>query len=188
MSCCMYASHSYARSASTKRLPMSRAMAASTRFHGSVCPPGTHGMLPSRVCTDAIASMVRATSASARMPGTCGSKLRSVKRTFSPSRSGRRDLLAVQHNALSQHRVERALGHPRPFRVALDEHAQEVVVALDRRGVGVVEAAHALQPPVRRVERVRVVRAAQVEAGPLELLLQVVLAVHAHVAAGRVVI
>ena len=56
------ASHAYARAASSWRPPTSRAMAASTMFHGSVLPPTTQGMWPSGACTRAIASTVRCRS------------------------------------------------------------------------------------------------------------------------------
>jgi hypothetical protein len=46
------------------------AIAASTRFHGSVCAPGVHGMLPSGSWTDAIASTVSRSSAAVTMPST----------------------------------------------------------------------------------------------------------------------
>src|SRR3954466_15129860 len=173
----MRASHSYARSASANRFPTSSAIAASTKFQGSVWPPGTHGMFPSGCCTHAIPSIVCAISSGVMMPGTSGSSLRM-----------RRDLFSVQHDALAEHRVERALESCRPLRVALDAHAEELVVALHRDRVGVVETERALQPPVRRVERVRVMRSALVEARALDLQLEFVLAVDAHVPTGRVVI
>src|SRR5690242_4107908 len=130
---------------------MSSAIAASTRFHGSVWPPGTHGMLPSGCWTDAIASTVCATSSPVMIPATSGS-FTSAKAALPPLGGGRRHLLAVHDEALAEHGVERALGHPRPARVVLDEMAEEVVVALHRRRVGVVEPVRALQPPVGRVE------------------------------------
>src|SRR6476660_9822443 len=143
-------------------------MAASTRFHGSVWPPGTHGMLPSGCCTAAIASTVCATCAPVRMPATSG-VFSSPKAALPPFRARRWDLLAVHDQALAEHGVERALGDAGPTRVVLDEMTEELVVTLDRRRVGVVEAVRALQPPVRRVEGVRVVRAPQEAAGLLEL-------------------
>src|SRR5262249_36974785 len=152
-------SHSYARSASVNREPRSRAIAASTRFHGSVLPPGTHGMFPVGICTEAIASMVWAMSARVTTPGTSGSSC-SVKGFLPPLRAGRRRLLAVQDDTLSEHRVQCSFGNPRPPWVVLDQRTQELVVALHGHGFGVVEAVRALEPPVGRVERVRVMRAA----------------------------
>ncbi len=151
-------------------------------------PPGTHGMLPSGSCTDAIASIVCATCAPVRMPATSGSDRDQPRLRFPHFAIVGGDLLAVHDDALAEHRVERALGDARPARVVLDQVAEEVVVALHRRGVGVVEPVRALEPPVRRVERVRVVRTAQEEAGALDLQLELVLAVDAHVPAGRVVV
>ena len=69
------------RAASSWRPPTSRAIAASTRFHGSVCAPGVHGMLPSASWIDAIASTVAASSPTVMIPATAGS---SVMRVISP--------------------------------------------------------------------------------------------------------
>src|SRR5262245_20934947 len=116
-------------------------------------------MLPSRCWTDAIASTVCATCARVITFATSGSAAGNVslaKAALPPRRHGGRHLLAVDDEALAEHRVERAFGDGGPARVVLDEIAEEVVVALHRRGLGVVEAVRALQPPVRRMERVRV--------------------------------
>src|SRR5689334_13662937 len=115
-------------------------------------------MLPSGSCTDAIASIVSETCARLISPSTSGSSW-SVKAALPPLRHRGRDLLAVEDDALAEDRVQRAFGDPGPARVLLDQHAEEVVVAADGRSLGVLEAERALQPPVRRVERVRVVRA-----------------------------
>src|SRR5258708_22465078 len=166
---------------------MSSAIAASTRFHGSVCAPGVQGMLPSASWIDAMASTVCATCAADITPGTSGSSSRG-KAALSPSRHRGRDLLGVDHEALAEHRVERAFEGDGTARVVLDDPAEELVVLAHRRGLGVVESVRALQPPVGRVQRVRVVRAAQVEPRTFELRLELVLAEDANVAAGRVVV
>ena len=150
--------------------------------------PGAHGMLPSGSCTDAIASTVCATCARGEDAGDLGELVisqgfaspisPSSAATFSPYSTTL--LPSTGLSARSVTRAQRGL--------CSMSMAQEVVVAPDRRGVGVVEPVRALQPPVRRVERVRVVRAAQEEAGAFELQLELVLAVDAHVPAGRVVV
>src|SRR6516162_1893451 len=126
-------------------------------------------MLPSASCTPAIASIVDCTSARVRMPPTSGSASSGVKAALPPFRSVGWDFLAVEHDALAEHRIERAFRGCGPCRSMLDQHAQEVVIFLDRCRVGVVESVHAAQPPVGRMECVRVMRAAQEEAGALEL-------------------
>src|SRR3954447_16118990 len=132
MSCCMRASHSYARSASANRAPTSSAIAASIRFHGSVCPPGTHGMLPSSCCTDAIASIVCATSAAVKTPGTLGSLI-SGKAVLSELGPCRRNFFAVEHDALAEHGIQCPLRGSRPRGMLLDQRAKELVVLLHRR-------------------------------------------------------
>src|SRR5262245_35489928 len=101
----MRTSHAYARSASAYKPPTSRAIAASTRFHGSVLPPGTHGMLPSACCTEAIASIVAATSAGVSTPSTWGISM-SGKAALPPLRHRRGHLLAVDDEALAQNRIQ----------------------------------------------------------------------------------
>src|SRR5438445_11946708 len=121
------------------------------------------------------------------MPATSGI-LSSTKTSLSPFRARRWDLLSVHDQALAENRVQRPLGDARPTRVVLDEVAEELVVALDRRRVGILEPVRALQPPVGRVERVRVMRAPQETAGPFELELELVLTVYAYVRARGVVV
>src|SRR5882757_8039538 len=117
-------------------------MAASTRFHGSVWLPGAKGMFPSGSWTDAIASTVCATSARVITPSTCGSWC-SGKASLSPLGHSRCNLLAVEHHALAEHRVQRPLGDTRPTRVVLDQHAQEVVVAAYRCRLRVLQTERA---------------------------------------------
>src|SRR5262245_53644999 len=127
-------------------------------------------MLPFGSCTDAIAATVCAIWARVRTPSTSG-RVSSCKAALLPSRHGRRHFLAVEDDALAEYRVERTFGDARPPRVVLDQHAEEVVIPADGCRFRVVDAVRALEPPVRRVERVRVVRAAQEEPGALDLLL-----------------
>ena len=145
-------------------------------------------MLPSGCCTDAIASMVCATCAAVMMPATWGrgsdqARLRfpylaADGGTFSPYTTR-----LLPSTGLSARSVTL-----RPARVVLDQVAEELVVALHGRGVGVVEPVRALEPPVGRVERVRVVRAAEEAARAFDLRLELVLTVDAHVRARRVVV
>src|SRR3954469_9105276 len=104
-------------------------------------------MLPSGCCTDEIQSTVCAIWSPVRMPATSGS-FNSAKTALPPSCARPWHFFPVHDQALAEHRVERAFGDARPARVVLDEVAQEVVVSLDRRGFGIVEAVRALQPPV----------------------------------------
>src|SRR4051812_48579240 len=80
------------------------------------------------------------------------------------------DLLGVDDEALAEHGVERAVEGGGPAGLAHDLVGEEVVVLAHRPGARVVEPERALQPPVRRVQRVRVVRAAQPQPGRFELL------------------
>src|SRR4051794_13072976 len=136
-------------------------------------------MLPSANWIDAMASTVSSSSAAVTTPSTSGRRCSRVTST---------DLLRINDEALAEHRVERAVEGGGPAGLAHDLVGEEVVVSAHRPRAGVVEPEGALQPPVRRVQRVRVVRAAQPQAGRLELLLELVLAVDAHVTAGRVVV
>src|SRR3954453_16241224 len=100
---------------------------------------------------------------------------------------GGTDLLDVDHEALAEHRVERVLEPRDPARVVLDGPAEEVVV-LAYRGRVVADAVRALQPPVRGVQCVRVVRAAQKRARASQRLLELVLTEDPNVTAWRVVV
>src|SRR3954453_18383067 len=125
-------------------------------------------MLPSGSWTAAIAATVSSTCRGGMSPSTSGSSC-SVKASFPPFRHRGSDLLAVEHDALPEHRVQRPLGGERPARVLLDQRTQEVVISANRCRVGVVEPERALQPPVRRMERVRVMRSAKKESGAFQL-------------------
>ena len=99
-----------------------------------------------------------------------------------------RGLLGVHDEALADHGVQRAVDGVQPRGLPHDLPDEEVVVLADGPGVGVVDTDRALQPPIRGVERVRVVRAAHLQARARELRFEVALAVDADVAAGRVVV
>src|SRR5215470_8549336 len=102
-------------------------------------------------------------------------------------RSARR-LVRVHDDALADQRVERPLGQPGHRRVLHDVPDQQPVVGAGQRVAVPVHAHGALQPPVRRVQAVRVVVPADLEPGRAELGLQLRLGVDAHVAARRVVV
>src|SRR4051795_3924703 len=104
-------------------------------------------------------------------PSTWGSSC-SGKASLPPLRHRRSDLLAVEHDTLPEDGVECPLGGARPARIVLDQRTQEVVIPPNRCGLGVLESERALQPPVRRVERVRMVRSAEEESGAFELQLE----------------
>src|SRR4051794_4490997 len=169
---CVRRTHCHARSAASCR-PVSRsAMAASTWFHTSVCPPTVHGIAPSGSWT---ASMARPESTSC-------SSVRS-----SGSIAGSR-LVEVDDQALPDQRVERLLGPaggPRRLHDVPDEHA---VVRLRERVVVLLDTDGALDPPVRRVQTVRVVTAVVDEAGVDGLADQLRVGVDPDVTAGRVVV
>src|SRR3954447_2670209 len=81
-------------------------------------------------------------------------------------------LLRVDDEALAHDRVQHPVDAGEPPRVLRELPHEEVVVALRDPAVGLVDPTDAPDPPVRRVERVRVVRAAEPEAGALEVLLE----------------
>ncbi len=89
-------------------------------------------------------------------------------------------LLGVHDEALAEDGVERPVEGVEPRRLRRDLPHEEVVVLAHRPRVGVVHADRALEPPVRRVQRVRVVRSAEREPRGHELGLEVALPVDAE--------
>jgi len=163
-------------SASANRPPTFERHRGSTRVPGSVWPPGTKGC-----CRRAVAP-TRSRRPSARpapavmMPLTSGgdaqSRLRfpyfdAVGGTFSPYTTRLLPSTGFTH----------AFGDARPGRVVLDEVTEELVGSASPAGRRDCRGRTRTQPPVGRVERVRVVRAAQETAGSLDLLLELVLPV-----------
>src|SRR2546423_15338978 len=121
-------------------------MAASTWSHGSTSPPGNHGTAPHGSCAPAMLAAVAATSTVDSTPGSSGSDTVTLR------------LVRVQHETLADQRVEQALGAARQPRPGGDVPDQEPVVGAHGGRVAVY-AGGALEPPVRRVQRVRVVAA-----------------------------
>src|SRR4051812_29875400 len=80
-------------------------MAASTWFHGSECPPGNQGIMPSASCTSAMVLTVAATSSASRTPGISGSC--TGRLLWSGQRGG--GLGGVHDEALADQRVEGVL-------------------------------------------------------------------------------
>src|SRR5690606_19442638 len=113
------------------------AIAASTWFHGSVCPPGYQGIAPESSCASAIEPAVWTTSRAEITPGTAGTSGRGTRRSR---------LAQVDHEALADQRVEQPLGgagDPGPLHQV--PH-QEPVVQPGQRVVVVVRSDRALQP------------------------------------------
>src|SRR5262245_1189176 len=119
-------------------------------FHGSVCPPGVHGMLPSACWIDAMASTVSTSSAAVMMPSTSG--MRWSRRAIRPGRfrygvpaSGHasaasprsRHLLRVDDQALAEDGVERPVEPRHPPGLTDDLVGEEVVVLAHRPRAGV---------------------------------------------------
>ena len=144
--------------ASSCRPPTSSAIAASTRFHGSVWPPGVHGMLPSGSWIAAIASTVCAQLAGGDDAGDVG-QARGRASEAAPSPCRRRGSCRAPGSAPGRARASHA-------GCCVDLPHEEVVVACAPATRRCCRAVRALQPPVRRVQRVRVVRAAQAAARP----------------------
>src|SRR5262249_32436627 len=65
-------------------------------------------------------------------------------------------LAGVEHQALTDQRVERPLGHPGGGRVLHDVPHQQPVVGARQRVIVVAHPDRALEPPVGRVQAVRV--------------------------------
>src|SRR5688500_11381796 len=138
---------------------MSSAIAASTRFHGSVWWPGNHGRFPSGSCTAAIAAQVSATSARLKIPGTSGSSRCDIGWLLSRRCPLLERTLGVDDEALPQDGIERLAQRRQPTGTVRQLPYEEVVVALNRPGgVGALDARRAPQPPVRRMQRVGMVR------------------------------
>ena len=89
----------------------------------------------------------------------------------------------VGDEALADQRVERLLGDPRGQRLLHDVPDQQLVVRPHRQRLVVVDTEGALEPPVRRVQGVRVVGAVRLESGLAHLGEQLVGPVDADVAA-----
>src|SRR4051812_9772898 len=113
---------------------MARAMAASTWFQGSACPPGVQGTMPEGNCHSAMASTVARRSAAESTPGTSG-----IVRSADTSglRGGgadgvgcgrRRRLGGVDDEALAQHGVEDAFGPASELGGFLDVPHQQLQV------------------------------------------------------------
>src|SRR5207302_9121811 len=121
-------------------------MADSTWFHGSACPPGNQGTIPSRSCTSAMASTVAATSSAARTPPTSGSGTdgfpRRRDRWRDPGRLGH-----VDDQALARDRVEGPLEDAQRRARMDDVPHEQAVVEANRPGPLVAHADRAPEPP-----------------------------------------
>src|SRR5215475_1743239 len=186
-------------------------MAHSTWFQASTWPSG-QPIAPDSSCAAAMVLPVVCISASVSTPGTAGIRPatgraygsnwpESIRARLSPTgmrpRGRRRDrngdrcarrLMRVHDDALADQRVQRPLGEPGHRRVLDDVPDQQPVVGAGQRVAVPVHAHGALQPPVRRVQAVRVVVPADLEPGRAQLGLQLGPGVDADVAARRVVV
>src|SRR5699024_6108536 len=175
----------YAFSAASHSPATDNPMADSTWSHGSVCPPVNHGISPDDFWTEAIHRPVARTASASRTPGTLGT---ARARTCSSlrvrtTRSGPRGLAEVEHDRFAEHRVEQLLrgaGDPRPLH---DVPLQELVIGLRQRVIVVLRADRALEPPVRRVQRVGAPGAGDLESCSTELVPQLLGGVDAAVSA-----
>src|SRR5680860_1328973 len=146
-------------------------------------------MLPSGSWIAAIAAQVSAISARDNTPGTSGSRSRGDIVLLSGRWLLDPGLHRVDHQALAEHGVERAVEELRPRGSIGELPHEEVVVAAHRpRQVGALDAHRAAQPPVRRVEGMGMVRPDGCEPRTRQLRLERPLAVDANVAAGGVVV
>src|SRR5215470_10176774 len=186
-------------------------MAHSTWFQASTWPSG-QPIAPDSSCAAAMVSPVARISASVSTPPTAGARPgreraygincpESSRARLSPTgmrlrrrcrdRNGNRRaqrLMRVHDDALADHWVERPLGQPGHRRVLHDVPDQQPVIGAGQRVAVPVHAHDALQPPVRRVQAVRVVVPADLEPSGAQLGLQFGPGVDAHVAAWRVVV
>src|SRR3569623_2314402 len=112
---CARRTQPHAAATSADRPATSRAIADSTWFHASTCPPTVHGIAPSASCTDAIAAPDAATSARQSTSGDI--VVRGVE-----------GLVEVDDQALAEHGVEGALGPLGEARILHDVPGQEPVV------------------------------------------------------------
>src|SRR4051812_32754107 len=173
---CVARAQAHARSTASSRPATRRAIAASTWFQTSVWPPTVHGTAPSGSCTEAIAVPDAATPAHVRSSGPMDDLTRV------------RGLVQVDHEALAEHRVQRPLrppGDPRPLDDVPD---QEAMVGARQRMIVVADTHGALDPPVRRVERVGMAAPVVHEACALSLGHQLRIGVDADVSARDVVV
>src|SRR4051812_6589759 len=150
-------------------------MAASTWSQGSACPPGNHGIKPDGSCASAIDAAEATRSLAVSTPGSSGADMCDLR------------LVQIDHETFSNQRVQRTVRDARRGRLRSDvpdEHAVietgQDVVALDTDG--------ALQPPVRRVQPVCVVRAIGVKTNARQLRGQLTALVDAYVPAGVLVV
>src|SRR3954462_3727244 len=186
---CAPRSHSYARRAGPASPAVDSAIAASTWFQASTWPGrpsmgANHGMAPEGSCWAAIEPAVATRSSRVKIPGTAsGRRMRPLPRC----RYG--GFGEVHDDALADHRVQHAVGQAGGERALHDVPDQEPVVGAGGRVGVVVHADGALDPPVRRVQAVRVVVPADLETDRLQLGLELGARVDAHVPArGRVVV
>src|SRR5438309_1910885 len=91
-----------------------------------------------------------------------------------PGRSRMGRLAQVDDQALADDRVQQPLGDPGEARGAHHVPDQQPVVTGDERVLVLLDPHGALQPPVRRVQGVRVMTGDRLEAGLLEALAQLV--------------
>src|SRR4051812_827839 len=162
-------------------------MAASTWFHGSAWPPGNQGTMPLASWILAIVSTVLETSSASRTPGTSGSSMHPLLGWLG-RRGVRVRLGCVENDALPEQGVQGLLEQADGLRPGADVPHQEAVVQLRGQGLVVVDPDRALDPPVRGVQRVGVVRTGDLEARPTHTSGELRGLVDADMAAGLVVV
>src|SRR3954447_21833042 len=154
-------------------------MAVSTWFHGSQCPPGNHGIMPVSSCSEAIHSAVWTTSSEEIAPSTSGSR----DMTVHPVNRRRVGLLlaGIDDVALAEHRRGGSLHNLQAAWLLGDLPLEHPPVGVDHAAVVSSHTDRALEPPVRRVQRVCVMAAGDGQSGTAELGLQLRCGVDAHV-------
>src|SRR5436190_20299603 len=168
--CCARASHRYAAAASALKPHTSSAIAASMWSHGSAWPPGNHGISPDGSCASAIEAADATRSACVSTPGSSSGDTSGLW------------LMQIKHETLSDQRVECAVDDSRRDRVLRDVPDEHAVVEPGQRMVA-LHADRTLQPPVRRVQTVCMVRAVGKQARLGELRGQLATFVDAQLAA-----
>src|SRR4051794_30852106 len=158
-------------------------MAVSTWFHGSQWPPGNHGIIPVSSCSEAIHSAVWTTSSAEIPPSTSGNRDMTVDRPA--RRPVGRDagvvLAGIDDVALAEHRGSGSLDHLHAAWLFGDLPLEHAPVRVDCSVFFSLHPPRALQPPVRRVQGVRVMAAGDRQSRATELGLQLGGAVDAHV-------
>src|SRR4051812_23789932 len=150
-------------------------MAASTWSQGSAWPPGNHGIKPDGSCASAIDAPEATRSFAVSTPGSSGADMCDLR------------LVQIDHETLSNQRVQRSVRGARRGWLCGDVPDEHAVIQTGQDVVA-LNTDRALQPPVRRVQPVCVVRTVGVEPNARQLRGELTALVDAHVPAGVLVV